>query len=281
MKDSRLEKLAYVLVNYSVKVKKGDFVFIRADYSAKDWVVAVSKEAIKAGGHVETCIISEEIEEVKLKNATDEQLKEGNYMLETMLKKADVWLTAWGHQNTKFNSKIDSEKIRFSVIGSKKWRSIYSSRMGDGTLRWCGTQFPTHSDAQEASMSLSEYEDFVYGAGLLDKDDPIAEWEKVNKLHKKWVDYLNDKKELHIISKETDIKVGIENRKWISCAGEANFPDGEIFTSPIEDKINGVITFSFPGIFAGKEIEDIKLEIADGKVIKAYAKKGKICWRNF
>ena len=194
--------------------------------------------------------------------------------METMLEKADVWLSAWGARNTRAFSNIDSEKIKNSRAGEKGWRKFYSGRMGDGSLRWCGTQFPTYADAQEASMSFSEYEDFVYGAGLLDHEDPVAEWNRVSKEQERWVKYLDTKKELHILTEGTDIKVSVEGRKWINCDGRVNFPDGEIFTSPVENKINGHITFSFPGIYAGKEIEGIELEVKDGKVVSYKAKKG-------
>lgn len=274
MKDIRLNKLAKLLVNYSTEVKKGDFVFIRCDEVAAPWMVEVAKEATLAGAHVETQLASEEVSEVILKCSSEEQLKEGNFLLENELKKADVWLTAWGTRNTKINSNVDAEKIKLFSQGSKSWREVYSQRMGSGALRWCGTQFPTHADAQEASMSLSEYEDFVYGAGLLDKDDPVSEWKKISLNQERWVKFLDDKEELHIISEGTDIKVGIKSRKWINCDGKANFPDGEIFTSPIENKINGYITFSFPGIYVGKEVEGIRLEVEDGVVVKATAKKG-------
>lgn len=274
MKDARLNKLARLLVNYSTQVKKGDFVFVSADEVAVPWVKEVVKEAILAGGHVETLLTSDEIGEVRLKYSSDEQLKEGSELLKTMMEKASVWLSAWGSRNTKAFSNINSEKIKLSTQGATAWRKLYSEKMGDGSLRWCGTQFPTYADAQEASMSLEEYEDFVYGAGLLDKDDPVAEWIRISKEQERWVKYLNNKEMLHIVSEGTDIKVGIKGRKWINCDGRVNFPDGEVFTSPVDDDINGYITFSFPGIYMGKEIEGIYLEVKDGKVIKASARKG-------
>ncbi|WMJ80867.1 aminopeptidase [Clostridium sp. MB40-C1] len=274
MADQRLNKLAKLLVNYSAEVKEGDFVLVQCDEIAEPWMVEVVKEAIKAGAHVETILDSHETEQIKLRYSSEEQLQEENFMQKIMLEKADVWLTAWGTKNTKANSNIDSKKIQLKTKGAASWRKIYSDRTGDGSLRWCGTQFPTYADAQEASMSLSEYEDFVYGAGLLNCEDPVVEWKKVSAYHEKWIKYLDKKKELHIISKGTDIKVKIEGRKWINCDGKVNFPDGEIFTSPVEDGINGYITFSFPGIYAGKEIEGIKLEVKDGKVVKATAEKG-------
>lgn len=274
MADQRLNKLAKLLVNYSTEVKPGDFVFVMGDEVATPWAIEVVKEAIKAGGHVETLLNSSEINEIRLKYSSPEQLQEENFILKTTLEKSDVWITAWGNRNTKVNSNIPVEKLQYSAKGAASWRKIYSEKMGNGALRWCGTQFPTYADAQEASMSLADYEDFVYEAGLLDKEDPVSEWKKISKEQERWVKYLDTKKELHIVSEGADIKVNIEKRKWINCDGKENFPDGEIFTSPVEDGVNGYITFSFPGIYMGKEIEGIRLEIQNGKVIRSEAKKG-------
>lgn len=274
MKDSRLNKLAKLLVNYSVKVKKGDFVLVSCENVAEPWMAEVVKEAIKAGGHVETMLESAEVKNIMLKNSTKEQLLEDRYINTKVMEKADVWLSAWGTINSKVNSGVDPDNLKSFTQGATSWRKLYSSKMGDGSLRWCGTQFPTQADAQEASMSLEEYEDFVYGAGLMDKENPEEEWKKVSAQQERWVKYLDTKKEIHIVSEGTDIKVNVAGRKWINCDGRVNFPDGEIFTSPVDDDINGHITFSFPGIYLGKEIEGIKLEVKDGKVVKATAAKG-------
>ena len=274
MTDPRLSKLAKLLVNYSTKVKPGEYVFVRSDEVALPWLKEVVKEAVKAGAHVEYQLVSEDVAETIMKYSSEEQLKGQNYLLAQVLDKADVWLTAWGGRNTRSLSNISGEKMKASAQGATGWRKIYSARMGDGSLRWCGTQFPTQSEAQEASMSLSDYEDFVYGAGLLDFDDPVAEWKRISSEQERWVKYLNTKKELHFISEGTDIKVKVEGRKWINCDGRVNFPDGEIFTSPVEDSIEGHITFSFPSIYMGQEVEGIKLEVNKGKVVKAEAKVG-------
>ncbi len=274
MADQRLNKLAKLLVEYSVEVKEGDIVYVCADEVATPWVIEVVKEATKKGAHVEYTLESDEIKEIQLKYGSEKQLKSGNMIYESILSKADVWLTAWGNRNTRMLSRIDSNKLKIHQQGASVWRKIYSDRTGDGSLRWCGTQYPTYADAQEASMSMSEYEDFVYGAGLLDSEDPVSEWKKISKEQDRWVKYLDSKSSLHIVSEGTDIMIGINGRKWINCDGKQNFPDGEIFTSPLENNINGYITFSFPGIFAGRQIEGIKLEVKDGKVINAWANKG-------
>ena len=274
MADQGLNKLARLLVNYSTKVKPGDFVFVSCDEVARPWMVEVVKEAIKSGAHVETLLTSAEVSEVQLKYSSDEQLLSENIIFKTMLEKADVWISAWASRNTKVFSKIDANKLKMSSKGAASWRKIYSQKMGNGSLRWCGTQFPTYADAQEASMSFSDYEDFVYGAGLLDAKDPEVEWKRISAEQDRWVNYLNTKKGLQFISKGTDIKVNVSGRKWINCDGKVNFPDGEIFTSPVENGVDGVITFSFPGIYMGREIEGIVLQVKKGKVINATAAKG-------
>ncbi|MBK5242850.1 aminopeptidase [Clostridium sp.] len=274
MADQRLNKLAKLLVNYSTQVKPGDFVFVSCDEVATPWMVEVVKEAVKAGAHVETSLSSQEVSEIKLKYSNEQQLLSENVLFKTMLDKADVWLSAWGNRNTKTNSSIDADKLQMSSKGAASWRKIYSEKMGNGSLRWCGTQFPTYSDAQEASMSFSDYQDFVYGAGLLDAENPAEEWKRISDEQERWIRYLDTKKGLQFISVGTDIKVNVEGRKWINCDGKVNFPDGEIFTSPVEDGVDGVITFSFPGIYMGKEIKGIVLEVESGKVIKATAEKG-------
>jgi len=274
MKDERLEKLAKLLVGYSTEVKEGDFVYVRCDEVALPWAKEVVKAAVRAGAHVETVLTSDEIQEIVLKNSTEEQLEKENELQKAMMAKVDVWLTAWGSRNLKYASSVPSENIKSAARGAASWRKIYTERTGDGSMRWCGTQFPTFADAQEAGMSLEDYEDFVYGAGLLDKDDPVAEWKRISEVQERWVRYLDTKKELHILSEGTDIKVSVSGRKWINCDGRQNFPDGEIFTSPVHEEINGHVSFTFPLIYAGKEIRGIRLEVVNGRVVEAFADEG-------
>jgi len=274
MKDIRLEKLAALLVDYSTEVKKGDFVLVEADEVAIPWMREVVRAALQKGAHVETLIGSTEISETILKYSTEEQLLGEKFIRETVMPRIDVWLSSWGSANTKATAGIDAERLMYSARGSQAWRRIYSERMGNGSLRWCGTMFPVQAEAQEAGMSLGDYEDFVYRAGLLHLDDPVAEWRRISAEQERWVRYLDGKSELRIVSEGTDIRVGVAGRKWINCDGKLNFPDGEIFTSPVDDDIDGAISFSFPGIYLGKEIEGIRLEVEKGRVVKAEAERG-------
>jgi len=146
--------------------------------------------------------------------------------------------------------------------------------MAEGKFRWTGFPYPINAQAQEAAMSLTEYENFVYSSCLVDKEDPIAEWRKIHQQQEEACKFLNQVSDLHIVGEDTDLTLQIEGRKWINCSGKLNMPDGEVFTSPIENSANGTIRFTFPGIFSGREVEDITLTFKKGKVVKASAAKG-------
>lgn len=274
MIDQRLEKLADLLVNYSTNVKAGDKVSIKAEDVAIDFIKAVARAAIKKGAFVDYSVTVPEVEESILKLGSGEQLAQPNNDYGLAVKESDVWITAWGSKNSRARSNIAPDILKKRRLANSSYRKIYVDRCGTGALRWCGTQFPTNAEAQEANMSLEEYEDFVYKAGMLDKENPIDEWLKVQKNQQRWVDFLDTKKTLRIVSKNTDIVIGIKNRKWINCCGKENFPDGEIFTSPEEHNINGEIAFSYPAIYSGRMVEGVRLQVRDGKVVKANASNG-------
>lgn len=274
MKDIRLQKLAKLLINYSLKLKEGEYVQLVGTALTEPLLKELYREAISVGAHPEVRIRLEEFEEILFKEGNEEQLGFISPVAEMGIKKYDAQLVLLGGQNTKGMSSVDPKKISMRMKSMKDLIKIRKDREAAGEFRWCGTQFPTHSSAQEGSMSLEEYEEFVFGAGLLHKEDPIAEWKRISAEQQKVVDYLDSKNELHIISKDTDLKMKIEGRKWVNCDGRVNFPDGEVYTGPVEDSVEGYIRFSYPGIYAGKEIEDIKLEFKEGKVVKASAKKG-------
>ena len=145
-------------------------------------------------------------------------------------------------------------------------------------LSWCGTLFPTAASAQDAEMSLRDYEDFVFAAGHLDAPDPVAVWRELEARQQKVVDYLNGKKRVRFqAANGTDLTVNVEGMTWINCCGHENFPDGEIFTGPNlnapDGGVNGVARYSFPAVHNGREVHDIELTFDKGRVVKAIASK--------
>lgn len=274
MADQRIVKLAKLIINYSMNVGKGDYLSIDGSDIAAPLIREVYREAIRKGAHVDINVNLPGISEIFFKEASEEQLSYVKPINRFAVENYNKMLTIMGGYNLKALSNVDPVRMQKRVAASREVNMKFMEKIMNGQIDWCGTQYPTHSDAQEANMSLEEYEDFVYGAVLLDRDDPVAEWREISKKQNEICRYLEGKKALHVISKDTDLRMSVEGRKWISCDCKLNVPDGEVFTTPIENSVEGHIRFSYPGIYGGKEIEDIRLEFKEGKVVKASAAKG-------
>jgi aminopeptidase len=133
------------------------------------------------------------------------------------------------------------------------------------------TLFPTQALAQDAGMSLSAFQDFVYAATFVDQDDPVAAWQQVHDEQQKLVDWLADKKEVHAVGPNVDLKLSIEGRRFRNSDGDRNMPSGEIFTSPVEDSVEGWYRGSYPAFHRGHEVHGLELRFEGGKVVEAKA----------
>ena len=275
MHDPRLEKLADVLVNYSVAVKANQLVRISGPAVAEPLIVELYRKVLAAGGHPFVRMNPEELAEIFVKHGRDEQLKFVNPIGLFEYEKMDCNIGIWAEQNTKALSNCDPKKIGLSQAARKPLMDIFMNRAASGALKWTGTQFPCQAAAQDGEMSLTEYEDFVFGAGLLDRPDPVAAWKQVSQRQQRLVDYLNGKSDYHVVAANgTDVTLSLAGHTWINCDGHENFPDGEVFTGPVIDSVNGQINFSFPAVHHGRECDGVKLTFKNGKVVDAAAGKG-------
>ncbi len=273
--DPRIEKLAEVLVRYSVAVKKNDLVLIQAPPPALELAVALYKSVLQAGGHPQVRMAPEVTTELMLKYASDDQLQYVSPLTMHDVETADARIAIWADENTKALTNTDSARHAVLSAARKPIMKRFMERAAAKELRWSGTLYPTQAAAQDAGKSLLEYEDFVYNAGLLNLDDPVAAWQTIAKKQQRAVDLLNGGNMLHLeAANGTDLKMSLQGRKWINCCGKENFPDGEVFTCPIEDSVEGVIAFSFPAVHMGHECEGVKLRFEKGKVVEATAQKG-------
>jgi len=271
--DPRVEKLAQVLVHYSLKLKKGQLLKIQGEYGTLPLMNAVFKEATAVGAHPYTKIVLPEQDEMYLKSATEAQLKFISPIANTEVNKIDALVHIWGSDNTRSFSGVDPQRQARQRKYQKKILEKYFKRMSDGSLNWVGTLFPTNAEAQEADMSLADWEEFVYNAGHVARGDAVKHWKKIHKEQQRLVNILNKVDRLHFRSPDTDLKMRVKGRKWINCAGEQNFPDGEVFTGPVEDTVEGVIRFTYPAVYMGREVEDVRLELKKGKVVSESATK--------
>ncbi len=274
MADPRIEKLAKLIVNYSVSVKKGDSVLINIPQAAEPLALEIYREVLRAGGYPLMIPSMERASEIFYEEAKDHQLDYCSPYKKFIYETIDCTIGVQADSNTRALSNADPKKMARSQAASMPIFEIYMKRSAEGKLRWVGLPYPTASMAQEASMSLSEYEKFVYSACLVDRKDPIAEWKKVSKSQEGMAKYLDKVSKLEFYGEDTDLKMSVKGRKWINCDGKFNMPDGEVFSAPVENSVEGQIRFSFPGIYMGKEIEDITLNFSKGKIVKAKATKG-------
>jgi aminopeptidase len=271
--DRRVEYLAKILVHYSLEVKPDQLFKIRAEPSAEPLVKAVYEEAVRTGAHVYTQITLINLTESFFKLGNDEQLSYVSPIMKLEYEKMDAFLHIWGTTNTKFLSGVNPKRIQLNSKAMEPLRNQFFRRAAEGTLRWTGTQFPTEAHAQDAEMSLADYEDFVYRAGHVFEDDPVAYWQGVEKEQQRLVDILNQTDKINLRAEDTDLTVRVKDRKWINCCGKENFPDGEIFTSPLDDSASGTVKFTFPAFYQGREADGVRLTFKGGKVVKATAGK--------
>ncbi len=279
MRDQRLDKLADVIVRYSTKVKKGDLVSIAADPVAMPMIEATYAAVLRAGGHPFWSMRNSTLADLLYEHGSDEQLMFLNpvdmYLTETV----DVNIGLWADVNTKSLSRVDAKKLAMKRVANGPIMDKFLKRAADGELRWCGTLFPTLASAQDAEMSLAQYEKFVFEAGLLHLPDPVAAWEEIHIRQQRVCDFLQTKDELHFKAPAkdghdgTDLKVDVDKSKsiWINCSGGENFPDGEVFCGP--QNANGHVNYTFPAVYNGREVEGVRLVFKDNRVVDASAKK--------
>jgi len=242
MTDPRIEKLADLLVNYSVRVSRGDSVVIEGNTVSEPLVKAVYARVLQAGGNPLLMVQPTGAEEIYYKYASEEQLQHVPEPAKLIIETYDVRIFIWGIENTKALTSVDPAK---TVLHSRSRRDLMKTSMqrsASGELRWVVALYPTNAPAQDAEMSLSEYEDFVYGACIPDMDDPIGYWQRFSARQQKTVDWLKGKKRVHVTGPETDLIFSIEGRKFINCDGKNNMPDGEVFTGPVEDSMKATFT---------------------------------------
>lgn len=273
MADPRTEKLAQTLVEYSVKVKPGDWVIVFANQLALPLADAVQRYVLRAGGHPDVVLDSTYLDATFYKEASQEQLAWISPLQNLVLNQVDVVINLLAAENTRSLSGVDPSKNQIRQAAHAELFQKYMQRAADGSVRWTLTQYPCPAYAQEADMSLSEYEDFVYGATFADQPDPVARWRQISAEQQRLVDWLKGKEQVIVRGPNADISLSIAGRTFINSDGTHNMPSGEIFTGPVEDSVNGWIRFTYPAITHGREVEGVELEFKEGKIVGARAKK--------
>jgi aminopeptidase len=272
--DPRIARLAALIVEYSLELGERRILRIDAPEVSSPLALALYRAALSAGAFPYTNLSSDGLLEILLAEGSEEQLAYVSPVTWHEIETIDALATVWSDTNTRSLSRVDpGRQARFlgaqRQLSNRRWE-----RISTGEMRWCGTLFPTNGHAQDADMSLARYEDFVYAACHVDEDDPAAHWRLVAASLRARADELETVRALRIVGPDTDLHVGVDGRRWLAADGRYNMPDGEVFTSPIETETEGKIRYTFPAIYHGREVEDIRLRFEGGRVVAAEAARG-------
>jgi aminopeptidase len=273
MADPRAETVAKILVDYSVKVRPNQLVRIIGDPEGAPLILAVYQRVLERGAHPFLQVGLEGAEELLYTYSSDAQLDYVPPFMKESIEQIDASIEIWTDANTKRLTNADPAKQSRRSVAMRPLLDRLFERAAKKELRWTVTLYPTQAFAQDAEMSLREFEDFVYKGCLVHEPDPIRVWRRISKEQQRLVNWLNKARQIHVVGPDIDLKLEVTGRKWVNCDGHLNFPDGEIGTGPIEQSVNGYIRYTYPACYFGREVEDVRLEFKDGKVVKATAAK--------
>jgi aminopeptidase len=255
-------------------VKAGEVVSIDGDRAAEPLLLAVYEEVLKAGAHPILTAALDGQAAAFYRHAGDDQLDWVSPVSEWLLDNADVRIAVGASNNTRELSAVPPEHQTRRQRATGELMSRAMERSARGEFRWVYTLYPTNAYAAEAEMSLADYEDFYFGACLADDEEPLTAWERAADETKRLSEWIQDHEEVRVVAPGTDIKLGIAGRTFIPCYGEHNMPDGEFFTGPIEDSVEGEVSFHLPANIGGREVAGVWLRFEGGKVVDARAERG-------
>jgi aminopeptidase len=274
VRDHRADALASILVRYSTAVKKGDVCVIQSTTTAETLVQSVYEEVLRAGGLPVLQVGTEGATAALYELASDEQLDWVAPTARWGIEEADVRIAIMADTNPRELSSVDPSRQQRTARARKPLMETAMRRAAAGEYRWALTLFPTQAYAAEAGMSLAAYEDFYYAACLATDAEPLTAWQRQSDDVNRWAEWIQGREEVRIVGPGTDVKLNVAGRTWVPCAGTHNMPDGEFFTGPVEDSVNGEVSFSFPASYAGREVAGVRMRFENGRVVDASAERG-------
>jgi aminopeptidase len=274
MRDPRVENLARILVRYSVKLKDGDTCAIRGSTAGEPLIAAVYEEALRAGANPTVAMSFDGQSSSYFRSASDAQLDWISPTSRWEAEECDANIVIGAETNTRELSQVPPERQARRRAATRDLMETTLRRSAEGDFRWVYTLFPTPAYASDAEMSLAEFEDFYYSACFADEEDPVGAWQTAAEEWKRLADWIEGHEEVHVTAPGTDIKLGITGRKFIAADGEHNMPDGEFFTAPVEDSVEGEVSFHLPAMVGGREVVGARLRFDSGRVVDASAERG-------
>jgi len=274
MSQDLAARLAALVVRYSLAVQKGESVAIIGSTEAAPLINEIYRETLRAGGHPMTKIEVPGQKYMFMNEARDHQLEYENPFDLHLAQNVDAAVMIASETNTRELTSIAPDKMKKAREAQTNIMLTFMQRGATGELKWCAIPWSTAALAQEAGMSTEEFAAIIEKTCMLDNADPAAEWKRISEEQQRICDFLGNIDELRIVGRETDLTMSVKGRKWINCDGNHNLPDGEVFTAPVEDSVNGTVSFSYPAIAESREVDGIVLTFKDGEVADYSASKG-------
>lgn len=259
MHDPRIDSLAKQLVGYSVDLKKDEKVLLDL-YDVPDAIgIALIREVRRKKAIPFVRIHQSRISRELLMGATEDQFKASSKLLLSEMKEMDAYVAVRGSHNISETSDVSQKNMQ---VAMKQMRPVIDYRVKK--TKWCVLRWPTASMAQQASMSTEAFEDFYFKVCLLDYKALVPAMNALKRL-------MESTDKVHIVGPGTDLKFSIKDIPAVVCGGNYNIPDGEVFTAPVKNSVEGVVTHNAPTIYQGIAFDSVKLEFKEGKIIKAEA----------
>lgn len=268
-------RYAELLASYCLNVKPKERILIQSTALATPLLEALYQILLEKGAYPEISVGIKEAQKILLTYGDQDQFAQVGALHALAIAQFDAIVTIDAPYDRKLLADISPKTIVAFDQARAPRRKQMSQRSHEGKLRWCLCLFPTEAGAKEANMSLAEYTDFVFSACFLDAPDPTAAWQALSRAQQAITDRLNQATTVRYEGPYLDVRFRTEGRRWINSDGKRNMPSGEVFTSPVEDSVNGHVFFTYPLIYSGKEISGIRLEIVNGTVVHWDAAQGK------
>ncbi len=267
-------KLANLLTTYSVPIEKGNYVVIQSTPEAIPMLEALAAAVLERGGYPHVVTNLPVWNEYFLEHATDEQLEFVNPMAKYVYEKADVVFNIDAPAHTNSTITVPATRMAQAAKASQVIQAEFFRRFGSQEMRWCLAAWPTIARAQQANMGFYAYQRFIYEASALHLDEPAAYWFNMAERQERITTWLAGKSQVEVRGPGIDLSFDFTGRNWYSASGNANFPDGEILTCPIEESVNGMVNFNYPAHNGGKRVDNVRFVFKDGVVVEASADVG-------
>lgn len=275
MADANVTRMAQVLVDYSTAIQPGDTVLIEATTLAEELVREVYRRVLERGGHPHLLLSLPDQEEIFYTAASrDEQFDFVPALHHYAAENFDARIRIYSEGNTRgLNSVNPARQARRQKALSVVQRAVFR-RAAEDQLRWVSTLFPTQAYAMEAGMGWHEYRNFVFSACAVDGSvpDPVAYWQEVGRQQQKFISAFQGHDRVTLRGANVDLTLSIRERRFLNSCGIHNMPDGEIYTGPVEDSVEGWVRFTYPAIYGGRAVEGVELTFEKGQVVKASAR---------